>query len=41
MGEILTIHELAALLKMTKRKIHTMCEKHTRDGAMEDHHCLC
>jgi predicted DNA-binding transcriptional regulator AlpA len=37
MGEILTIDELAALLKMTKRQIYTMCERRTREGAMKDH----
>lgn len=37
MGEILTINELAALLKMTKRQIYTMCETRTRNGAMKDH----
>jgi predicted DNA-binding transcriptional regulator AlpA len=37
MGEILTIDELAALLKMTRRQIYTMCETRTRNGAMKDH----
>ena len=37
MGEILTINELAALLKMTKRQIYTMCETRTRQGTMKDH----
>ncbi len=37
MGEILTIDELAAMLKMTRRQIYTMCEKRTRNGAMKDH----
>ncbi|MGA8439250.1 MAG: helix-turn-helix domain-containing protein [Candidatus Sulfotelmatobacter sp.] len=37
MGEILTIDELAALLKMTGRQIYTMCETRTRNGAMKDH----
>lgn len=37
MGEILTIDELAALLKMSKRQIYTMCEKRTRNCAMKDH----
>jgi predicted DNA-binding transcriptional regulator AlpA len=37
MGEILTINELAALLKMTRRQIYTMCESRTRNGAMKDH----
>jgi len=35
--EILTIDELAALLKMSKRQIYTMCETRTRNGAMKDH----
>lgn len=35
--EILTINELAALLKMSKRQIYTMCETRTRQGAMRDH----
>ncbi len=37
MGEILTVTELAALLKMTKRQIYTMCETRTRTGSMADH----
>jgi excisionase family DNA binding protein len=37
MGEILTIDELAALLKMTRRQIYTMCETRTRNGVMKDH----
>jgi predicted DNA-binding transcriptional regulator AlpA len=37
MGEILTVDELAALLKMSKRQIYTMCEKRTRNGSMKDH----
>jgi predicted DNA-binding transcriptional regulator AlpA len=37
MNEILTITELAAHLKMTKRQIYTMCEKRTRTGPMRDH----
>jgi predicted DNA-binding transcriptional regulator AlpA len=35
--EILTITELAALLKMSKKQIYTMCETRTRNGAMKDH----
>jgi excisionase family DNA binding protein len=35
--EILTITELAALLKMSKRQIYTMCETRTRNGAMKNH----
>ncbi len=37
MGEILTIDELAALLKMSKRQIYTMCEARTRNGSMKTH----
>jgi predicted DNA-binding transcriptional regulator AlpA len=29
-GEILTVDELASLLKMTKRQVYTMCETRTR-----------
>jgi hypothetical protein len=36
MSEILTITELAALLKMSKRQIYTMCETRTRNGSMKD-----
>jgi len=35
--EILTITELAALLKMSNRQIYTMCETRTRNGAMKNH----
>lgn len=35
--EILTITDLAALLKMSKKQIYTMCETRTRNGAMKDH----
>jgi len=35
--EILTVGELAELLKMSKRQIYTMCETRTREGAMKDH----
>ncbi len=35
--EILTITELAALLKMSKKQIYTMCETRTRNGAMKTH----
>jgi len=35
--EILTIDELGALLKMSKRQIYTMCETRTRNGAMKNH----
>jgi predicted DNA-binding transcriptional regulator AlpA len=37
MNEILTITELAALLKMSKKQIYTMCETRTRIGAMKNH----
>lgn len=37
MGEILTITELAPMLKMSERQIYTMCETRTRNGAMKDH----
>jgi predicted DNA-binding transcriptional regulator AlpA len=32
--EILTIAELATLLKMTKRQIYTMCETRTRNASL-------
>jgi predicted DNA-binding transcriptional regulator AlpA len=35
MGDILTIDELAALLKMSKRQIYTMTETRTSSGAMK------
>ena len=35
--EILTVDELAVLLKMSKKQIYTMCETRTRIGAMKDH----
>jgi predicted DNA-binding transcriptional regulator AlpA len=35
--EILTITELAALLKMSKKQIYTMCETRTRTGVMKNH----
>jgi predicted DNA-binding transcriptional regulator AlpA len=35
--EILTITELAALLKMSKKQIYTMCETRTRNGAMKNY----
>jgi predicted DNA-binding transcriptional regulator AlpA len=35
MGEILTIDELATLLKMSKRQIYTMTETRTSSGAMK------
>jgi len=34
--EILTINELAAMLKMTRRQIYSMTETRTRTGAMRD-----
>jgi excisionase family DNA binding protein len=36
-GEILTVQEVAALLKMSKRQVYTMCETRTRQGSMKDH----
>ena len=35
--EILTVDELAALLKMTKRQSYTMTETRTLEGGMKDH----
>jgi predicted DNA-binding transcriptional regulator AlpA len=35
--EILTVDELAELLKMTKRQIYTMTEKCTSTGSMKEH----
>jgi predicted DNA-binding transcriptional regulator AlpA len=35
--EILTVDELAALLKMSKKQIYTMCETRTRTGVMKNH----
>ena len=35
--EILTIDELAALLKMSRRQIYEMTATRTRTGAMKDH----
>ena len=35
--EIFTADELAALLKMSKKQIYTMCEARTRNGSMKDH----
>jgi predicted DNA-binding transcriptional regulator AlpA len=35
--EILTVVELAKLLKMSKKQIYTMTETRTRTGAMKDH----
>jgi excisionase family DNA binding protein len=35
MGEILTVSELAALLKMTRRQVYTMMETRTR--AKQEH----
>ena len=35
--DILTVDELATLLKMSKRQIYTMCETRTRTGVMKDH----
>jgi len=36
MGEILTVQEVAALLKMSKRQVYTMCETRTRTGSMKE-----
>jgi predicted DNA-binding transcriptional regulator AlpA len=35
MSEILTITELATMLKMSKKQIYTMCETRTRIGTMK------
>lgn len=35
--EILTLDELAAWLKMSKKQIYTMCETRTRTGTMKAH----
>jgi predicted DNA-binding transcriptional regulator AlpA len=35
--EILTVDELAGLLKMSKKQIYTMTEKRTRNGVMKTH----
>jgi excisionase family DNA binding protein len=35
--EILTVDELASLLKMSKKQIYTMTEKRTRTGVMRAH----
>jgi predicted DNA-binding transcriptional regulator AlpA len=35
--EILTVDELATLLKMTKRQIYTMTETRAQSGAMKAH----
>ena len=37
MCEILTVDELAALLKMSRRQIYSMTETRTRNGKMQDH----
>jgi hypothetical protein len=34
--EILTVDELATMLKMNKKQIYTMCETRTRTGAMKN-----
>jgi len=34
--EILTVDEVAALLKMSKKQIYTMCETRTRNGSMKN-----
>jgi predicted DNA-binding transcriptional regulator AlpA len=35
--EILTVDELAAILKMSKNQIYEMTRERTRSGAMRDH----
>jgi len=35
--DILTVDELAALLKMSKKQIYTMTETRTRNGTMKNH----
>lgn len=37
MPEILTVDELADLLKMSRRQIYSMTEKRTRTGPMGEH----
>ena len=37
MGEILTVDEIAALLKMSKGQIYEMTKERTRTGSMKDH----
>ena len=37
MGEILTVQEVASLLKMSKRQVYTICETRTRTGSIRDH----
>ncbi|SPF44748.1 hypothetical protein SBA1_550113 [Candidatus Sulfotelmatobacter kueseliae] len=37
MCEILTVDELAVMLKMSKRQIYSMTESRTRNGNMRDH----
>ncbi len=36
MSEVLTVQEVAALLKMSKRQVYTMCETRTREGSMKE-----
>lgn len=36
MGDILTVDELSAMLKMSKRQIYTLCETRTRTGSMRN-----
>jgi excisionase family DNA binding protein len=36
MTEILTVAELAAMLKMNKRQVYEMTKERTRSGAMRD-----
>jgi hypothetical protein len=35
--EILTVAELAAMLKMSKRRVYEMTNERTRSGSMKDH----
>lgn len=37
MNEILTVTEVAALLKMSKGQIYEMTKERTRTGSMKDH----
>ena len=37
MGEILTVDELADLLKMSRGQVYEMTKQRTRTGSMKDH----
>jgi hypothetical protein len=39
--EILTVQEVAALLKMSKRQVYTVCETRTREGSMKNSRITC